>query len=263
MESKDQIARAVRAAREAVGLTQAALAAAAGFASLQIVSAIETGQRDVKAWELSKLARALHTSVDVLLGLDEPEPVRVFWRRGSTGISGIREAQLRERAERFALLEEWCDLPAAEALPEFAFDPRRASFADAERLALAVSRTLDLGSRPAASLLRVLEERFRVKVFYDELGEAESAACTRGAFGAAVLLNAVQAPWRRNYSLAHELFHLVTWRAGVVGTAGNACGHLCFASPPSSRRGNRSVRFAHRRWAGPGADGRDRNGARL
>jgi Zn-dependent peptidase ImmA (M78 family)/DNA-binding XRE family transcriptional regulator len=213
MESKNQIAGAVRAAREAVGLTQAALAAAAGFASLQIVSAIETGQRDVKAWELAKLARALHTSVDVLLGLDEPSLVRVFWRRGSTGISGIREAQLRERAERFALLEEWCDLPVAEALPEFAFDPRRASFADAERLALAVSRTLDLGSRPAASLLRVLEERFRVKVFYDERGDAESAACTRGAFGAAVLLNAVQAPWQRNYSLAHELFHVVTWSA--------------------------------------------------
>lgn len=211
MGIREQLGGTVRAAREALGMTQAALAAAAGFASLQIVSAIETGQRDVKAWELAKLARALHTSIDTLLGLDEPEAVRVFWRRGSGGISGVREAQLRERAERFALLEEWCDPPATEPLPDFAFNPRRASFADAERLALALSRTLDLGSRPAASLLRVLEERFRLKVFYDELGGDESAACVRGPFGAAVLLNAAQAPWRRNFSLAHELFHLVTW----------------------------------------------------
>jgi Zn-dependent peptidase ImmA (M78 family)/DNA-binding XRE family transcriptional regulator len=213
MDTRERLGAAVRTAREALGITQAALAAAAGFASLQIVSAIETGQREVKAWELVKLARALHTSIDVLLGLDEPAEARVFWRRGSVGISAVREAQLRERAERFALLEEWCDLPPAELLPEFAFDPRRASIADAERLALAVSRTLDLGSRPAASLLRVLEERFRLKVFYDELGGDESAACACEAFGAAVLLNAAQAPWRRNFSLAHELFHLVTWSA--------------------------------------------------
>jgi XRE family transcriptional regulator, fatty acid utilization regulator len=162
---------------------------------------------------LANLARTLHTSIDVLLGIDEPAVTNVLWRRGSTGISGVREAQLRERAERFALLEEWCDLSAVEPLPDFALNPRRASFADAERLALALSRTLDLGSRPAASLLRVLEERFRLKVFYDELGGDESAACTRGAFGAAVLMNAAQAPWRRNFSLAHELFHLVTWSA--------------------------------------------------
>ena len=213
MDTRERLGSAIRAAREALGITQGALAAAAGFASLQIVSAIETGQREVKAWELVKLARALHTSIDVLLGLDEPAEAKVFWRRGSAGISAAREAQLRERAERFALLEEWCDLSPAEPLPELAFDPRRASFADAERLALALFRTLDLGSRPAASLLRVLEERFRLKVFYDELGGDESAACARGAFGAAVLMNAAQAPWRRNFSLAHELFHLVTWSA--------------------------------------------------
>jgi Zn-dependent peptidase ImmA (M78 family)/DNA-binding XRE family transcriptional regulator len=213
MDSRNLLATSTRTAREALGLTQQGLATAAGFASLQIVSAIETGQRDVKAWELVGIARALHTPVEVLLGLDQPEAARVFWRRGSAGISGVREAQLRERAERFALLEEWCDLPAAEAIPELAFNPRRASFADAERLALALSRTLDLGSRPAASLLRVLEERFRLKVFYDAMGGDESAACARGAFGAAVLLNAGQAPWRRNFSLAHELFHLATWSA--------------------------------------------------
>ncbi|HEX8831908.1 MAG TPA: XRE family transcriptional regulator [Longimicrobium sp.] len=203
----------MRTAREALGLTQQALATATGFASLQIVSAIETGQREVKAWELVRLSRALHTPVDVLLGIDQPSTVRVFWRRGSGGISAIREAQLRQRAQRFASLEEFCGLPPAEPLPDFPFDPERASFANAERLARGVAATLDLGSRPAASLLPVLEERFRVKLFYDELGPGESAACSRGPFGAAVLLNAAQAPWRRNFSLAHELFHLVTWTA--------------------------------------------------
>jgi Zn-dependent peptidase ImmA (M78 family)/transcriptional regulator with XRE-family HTH domain len=213
MDARNLLAGAIRRAREAAGLTQQALASATGFGSLQIVSAIETGQRDVKAWELVGIARALHTSVDALLGLDAPVAARVFWRRGSSGISREREAQLRERAERFALLEEWCELPPAEPLPDLALSPQRASFSDVEQLARSVARQLDLGSRPAASLLNVLEERFRLKVFYDELGAGESAACARGAFGAAVLMNAAQAPWRRNFSLAHELFHLVTWSA--------------------------------------------------
>ena len=213
MERREQIGARIRAAREALGLTQQALATAADIGSLQVVSAIERGQRELGAWELSSIAKALHTRYDVLLGLDEQEQVRVFWRRGSTGISRVREAQLRERAERFSWLEEWCDLPPAEPLPDLPFDPRRASFAEAERLALAVGRTLDLGSRPASALLRVLEERFRVKVFYDHLGEDESAACTRGSFGAALLMNAAQVPWRRNFSVAHEIFHLVTWTA--------------------------------------------------
>jgi Zn-dependent peptidase ImmA (M78 family)/DNA-binding XRE family transcriptional regulator len=213
MATRNLLANSIRNAREALGLTQQALAAAAGFASFQIVSAIETGQRDVKAWELVSIARALHTPVDVLLGLDQPQAVRVFWRRGSTGISAEREAKLRERAERFALLEEWCELPAAEPLPDLPLNPQRASFADAERLARNVARSLDLGSRPAASLLGILEERFRLRIFYDELGPGESAACARGPFGAAVLMSAGQAPWRRNFSLAHELFHLVTWSA--------------------------------------------------
>ena len=211
MENRNHLAAAIRGARERIGLTQQALASAAGFASFQIVSAIETAQRDVKAWELVRIARALHTSIDALLGLSEAAPARVFWRRGSRGATAEHEARLVRRAERYALLEEWNELPPAELLPSLALDPERASFADAARLALTVGHTLDLGSRPAASLLRVLEERFGVKVFHEELGGDESAACARGPFGAAVLVSAAQAPWRRNYSIAHELFHLATW----------------------------------------------------
>lgn len=54
---------------------------------------------------------------------------------------------------------------------------------------------------------------------------APSAACVRGEeFGAAILMDASEAPWRRNFSFAHELFHLVTWsaveRAWAEHTAG-------------------------------------------
>lgn len=211
MAIKEELGAAVRRARDRVGLTQEELATRAGFASTQTVSDIERGVRDVKAWELQRLAHSLHTSYDVLLGL-RPEPAaHVLWRRGTAAVPRVQEAEFLERASRYAKLEEWCDLPPAEPLPDFPFDPVTATFASVDALANRVSRTLDLGSRPATALVKVLEERFRVKIFYAALPGDESAACVRDGFGAAVLMNANQAPWRRNYNFAHELFHLVTW----------------------------------------------------
>lgn len=211
MASKEALGAAVRRARDRAGLTQEDLAAQAGFPNAQTVSDIERGVRDVKARELQRIAQALHTSFDVLLGAREEPAAHVLWRRGTAAVPRGQEAQFLERATRFAMLEEWCELPPVEPLPDFPFHPAAATFASVDTLANRTARLLDLGSRPATALVKVLEERFRVKIFYAELPGDESAACVRGDFGAAVLMNASQAPWRRNYNFAHELFHLVTW----------------------------------------------------
>src|SRR2546429_7171771 len=69
---------------------------------------------------------------------------------------------------------------------------------------------MNLGRVPATSLTKVLEEDFGVKIFYrEEL--SGSAASAGGGFGQAILMNSSEAPWRRNYNFAHELFHLLTW----------------------------------------------------
>jgi transcriptional regulator with XRE-family HTH domain len=206
------LAREIRARRKALGFTQGELAAAVGFSVAQIVSDIERGQREVKAWELVKIADALRTTVDRLLGLGERAPVaRVLWRRGSPAGSRDVEEVFLDRARRFALLEKWNELPPAPELPQQQLDHEVTTFADVTRMAVAVGRVLDLGSRPAASLASVLQEAFRIKLFFEPLGAEESAASAKGDFGYAVLMNARQAPWRRNYNLAHEAFHLVTW----------------------------------------------------
>lgn len=207
------LGRTIRSRRKELGFTQGDLAAAVGFSVPQTVSDIERGEREVKAWELVKIAGALRTTVDDLLGLGTAsEPVRVMWRRGSPAAARETEEIFLDRARRYALLEKWNDLPPAPTLPDMDLIPERASFNDAARLAREVGKTLDLGSRPAASLASVLQEVFRVKLFFEELDHAESAACAKGDFGYAILMNRSQAPWRRNYNLAHEVFHLVTWQ---------------------------------------------------
>jgi Zn-dependent peptidase ImmA (M78 family) len=82
----------------------------------------------------------------------------------------------------------------------------------AEELARSVRAQLGLGDRPALALPRVLEEDYGVKVFHLAFEPTGTAACSRSeTFGDAILLNAGNVRWRRNFDLAHELFHLLTW----------------------------------------------------
>jgi len=74
---------------------------------------------------------------------------------------------------------------------------------------------LDLGRYPANELRHVLEADFDVLIIFSDLGSEGSAACTSGDFGQALLVNSQDAPWRRNFDIAHELFHLLTWNATV------------------------------------------------
>src|SRR5216683_7337862 len=65
----------VKEFRERFGWSQTELANAIGVGSAQIISALESGQREIKAWELAKIASSLRISVETLLKADsKPEP---------------------------------------------------------------------------------------------------------------------------------------------------------------------------------------------
>jgi Zn-dependent peptidase ImmA (M78 family) len=98
------------------------------------------------------------------------------------------------------------------SLPQAKGEPGRFGYGDAEELAKQVRRDLQLGDRPGQCLLAVLEEACGVKVFHLDFEPSGTAAsAVSETFGAAVLLNAKNARWRRNHDLAHELFHLLAW----------------------------------------------------
>jgi Zn-dependent peptidase ImmA (M78 family) len=87
------------------------------------------------------------------------------------------------------------------------------SYPAVSKLAHKVRKELGLGERPGEVLLRVLEEVCNVKVFHLAFEPSGTAACTISErYGAAILLNSQNVPWRRNFDVAHELFHLLTWR---------------------------------------------------
>jgi Zn-dependent peptidase ImmA (M78 family)/DNA-binding XRE family transcriptional regulator len=202
-------------ARKRLKWTQQALADKTGFGSHQIISQIEKGQRELKAWELSELARVLSVEMSDLMGIKETHTsAHVLWRRKPSSEENLaqKESEFLRRCEQYHRVEQLCGIPAREDLPQYTFKPDRISYRDAERTAETVAKLMDLCARPADTLEKTLEERYGVKIWYMPLQEG-SAASTRGQFGSAILMNSKEAPWRRNSNFAHELFHLVTWEA--------------------------------------------------
>jgi Zn-dependent peptidase ImmA (M78 family)/transcriptional regulator with XRE-family HTH domain len=206
------IGERVRRARIRLGLSQEELAKRAGFGHHQIVSQIERGQREVKAVELVRLARVLHLTVGDLIAEAEPPRPAVLWRASPESGAALEEAKFLEVWQRYksarAALEPGGPWPQ---LPLERVDFATLEYSQTARLTDAVSKRLDLGSCPAACLQQVLEGQFGVLVWHADLGQSGSSACTRDDQGCAILINSSEAPWRRNYDLAHELFHLVTW----------------------------------------------------
>ncbi|MFQ5924489.1 MAG: helix-turn-helix domain-containing protein, partial [Dehalococcoidia bacterium] len=192
-------------------MTQKQLAEEASFSVHQTVSQIEKGQREVKAWELAALAKALRVDITDLLsdrGL-EPAP-QVLWRKTPAAGRETIEANFVQHCQQYATLEQLSGEVIERELPLARWSHDDFTYNNAKLLAERTSKEFDLGSRPAASLVGTLENNYGVKIWYEELGEEGSAASTVGSFGPAILMNSTEAPWRRNFNFAHELFHLLT-----------------------------------------------------
>jgi XRE family transcriptional regulator, fatty acid utilization regulator len=203
----------LRAARERMGWTQEELAKKSGFSAHQIVSQIELGQREVKASELFRIAGALHLDLSSVAAGESTPAAVVLWRKKSDETPATREARFLERCRRYHSLSMAVEQTAADPLPQYRVAAEDVGYAFAEDVASRFGALFDLGPCPASSLAEVLTNRFDVQLWHEDLGDDGSAACVRGDFGAAVMINAGDAPWRRNFDLAHELFHLVTWDA--------------------------------------------------
>jgi Zn-dependent peptidase ImmA (M78 family)/DNA-binding XRE family transcriptional regulator len=207
----------LKAEREKLGLTLEQIAEKMGFDSYQTISSIESGKREVKAWELAKLANIYHQDFNYFLEEDvtsQPEPI-IIWRDQK-----VKNKTVEQHFIHFC--ENYEKLEKMSGKKDGSFQPVKWTQEQKERfisspssgikdLALEYLDKLKLGSRPACLLPKILEETQGVKLFYTNNASGSAASTISDMFGAAILLNSKNVPWRRNYDLAHELFHLITW----------------------------------------------------
>ena len=224
----DRTGATVKSLRKQRGWTQRQLAERLGVQHAQVVSEMEAGRRSVKALELARLAQVFGVTPIALLGgqADNSRP-RVLWRsaEGTPHEARAREEALfLKRCGQFAFLETLKGEVPAAAMPCFPLKPS-AKYEEVEIWADQVRNMLNLGETPALGLQSALEGEWKLKIFFIPL-EGGSAATARGDFGNGILLNSKEPIWRRNFSLAHELFHLLTWDAPVAagGDSEGECG---------------------------------------
>lgn len=203
----------LKALREAQGRNQDDIAKLLGLRDRQTVSALENGDRRAKPNELATL-------IDHF-GLDDDyftDPFRLVgegqfsWRQSDCAPAALNI--YRERAGKWLAL--YRALSSAEERP----GPR-------ERLSLRLSEhstfemaasegerltvTCSMGEIPARELSRVMEQDFGVLVLMVDMDDRMSGAACRLPEMDAVLVNRRENPGRRNFDLAHEFFHLLTW----------------------------------------------------
>lgn len=209
------LGQCLRQAREKLGLTLEEVASNMGFANYQTLSAMENGTREIKAYELAKLSKIYLRSISYFLN---PEPDKkealVAWRNRSDNPKvKLKEQEFLKYCTNYYDLEKRLLLSDKFTLPQKKLTPDSLNNDTIKEMADEYSHVMQLGSRPACSLKKILEEKYNVKILYLDLGDYGSAASAVGDFGAAVLLNSLGSYYRKNFDLAHELFHIISWES--------------------------------------------------
>lgn len=216
--ARDQrIAARLRLAREKSGLTQQALAAAMGFENRQTLAAIEGGDRRLSANELLKAVALLGVDLDFFTDSFRLVGEGRFSFRAQRGVSPNLLDDFEEKAGRW--IATYRELAARETGGTHVLDPvqftlsltDRSSFEHAEAAASSLRERWSLGAIPAESLPETLERELNALILFVDAPRGISGAASQVPGLNAVLVNRYEPETRRNYDLAHELFHLLTW----------------------------------------------------
>lgn len=207
------ISQRLRALREELSLSQDDVAQALGLKDRQTVSAIETGDRKMKVGEVVQLIERYNLDQDYFT-----DPFRLVgegafnWRQTASAPAVLRAYQ--ERAGRW--LATYRELSAIEDRPGPA--ERRClrlwenssfemAMAEGERITV----DYNMGDVPAVRLPEVMEDDFGILVLMVDMDQHISGAACRLPDLDSVLVNRQENPGRRNFDLAHEFFHILTW----------------------------------------------------
>ncbi|MEW6187726.1 MAG: XRE family transcriptional regulator [Thermodesulfobacteriota bacterium] len=208
------LASRLKSARESAGLSLTEAAKRLGYASYQTLSSIENSDREVKASELATMARVYYCNIQDLLIQEKPKGNLPFlWRKQPEEEKQRKEieSQIFHKCRQYQSLENLLKIKTEKGFIETSLADIKNNEALNE-LAVRTRDLLKLGSRPAFTLSKVLEENYGIKILYLPLEEGSAVSMVHEECGRVIIINAKEAPWRRHYDLAHELFHLLLWR---------------------------------------------------
>ncbi len=223
---KETIGERIKAAREAQGYTQDEFVQRLQLGwSRQILSSIEKGTRDIKALELSKISKTLHLELSYFLASpieSSQKPAAapaVLWREKPTDSHKPQEAEFIQYCKNYRFLENLNCLKETVdiyTVPNKKISLHQFTYDEASTLAEEIRNAMNLGDYPGTSLLKILEDKYKIKFIFLNMGPNGSAASCIYDFGTCILINSIEVAWRQNFSIAHELFHIITWSESLL-----------------------------------------------
>jgi len=213
-QQSTRIGLRLKTARERAGLTQKELAATLGLEHRQTLASIEAGERRLTAEELLKAVNALGVDLDYFTDSFRLVGEGRFSFRAQSGVAPNLLDQFEDRAGRW--IASYRELSAQQGeerswLAHKLALSRHSTFEEAQAAANAIVDDWQLGERPAESLHSAVERYLNALVLYVDAPAGISGAASQVPHLNAVLVNRREPEGRRNYDLAHELFHLLTW----------------------------------------------------
>jgi Zn-dependent peptidase ImmA (M78 family) len=121
--------------------------------------------------------------------------------------------EFEQTAGNWVMLWRWLhSMNALDSAPVPDFGIRvQSSYETVRSLSEKLVRWLKLGEAPARSLGPVLEAELGIPVLYVDIPAGVSGATCHFDDGNVILVNRNDSPGRRNFDLAHEFFHVLTW----------------------------------------------------
>ena len=205
----------IKALRQERGLSQDGLARLFGFKDRQTVSAIETGMRRVTASELLLAVEKLDVPLDYFTDPFRLDGEGLFsWRQRGVGQFELDEYE-RTASRWIGAYRAWSGQAGRRApLMRQALGLTKLSrFDDAVIAGERFVAEFELGAVPAQRLATAMQERLEILVLMVDAYQGISGAACHLPELDAVLIARGEVAGRRNFDLAHELFHILTWEA--------------------------------------------------
>lgn len=215
-----ELGKELQAARKKKGLTQED-AAKIIDAARTTITAIEKGERRIRANELIKLARAYGRQVsDFVRSRPSAEPVQVQFRGPYKPTETDKEKAslavdtLEDLSRNYFELEQITGTPLPYKYPPERDTSGQKAEVAAEATAIEERLRLGLGDGPLPILRDLLEQEVGLRIFYLPIEPAQFSAIYfyDSLLGGCIAVNNLHPEERRRWSLAHDYGHFLAHR---------------------------------------------------
>ncbi|MCY4215195.1 MAG: XRE family transcriptional regulator [Gammaproteobacteria bacterium] len=213
--AEQMIGARMKALRQERGLSQDGMAHVFGFKDRQTVSAIETGVRRVSATELLQAAEKFQVPLDYFTDpFRVAGEIRFSWRQSGVGPSELATYERTAGSWVGAYRTLSAQIGKRSPLMRRALGlTKAAKLNDAVDAGERFTSEFELGKVPAHRLAGVMQEQLGILVLMVDAYQGISGAACRLPELDAVLIARREVAGRRNFDLAHEFFHILTWEA--------------------------------------------------